>query len=265
MDLFKIIREDMREQRYLLQVYEDALRKLPKGRLRYRLMEGAVRYFTTDPETNKEVYIKKKDIGKVHKLKYRRLLEEAIETIENNLAVQTDFLEKYKSYDPAACQSRLGKAYQDAPEILHQMGGCHQKRESYQNNYRREELIHTTSFGMMFRSKSEAMIAEMLYEAGIPFYYESRLVLYDEWGEKHFYYPDFTIVLPDGSVIYWEHFGRMDSAEYREKNYKRLTNYHFNNIYPPTNLIITMESRKGGIDAKSIHDIIQNQLLPHFQ
>ena len=118
---------------------------------------------------------------------------------------------------------------------------------------------------MMFRSKSEALIAQLLHEAGIPFYYESRLVLHDEWGEKHFYYPDFTIVLPDGRIIYWEHMGRMDSAAYRDKNYKKLTNYHFNHIYPPTNLIITMESREGGIDVKSIHDIIQNQLLPYFR
>lgn len=265
MNLFEIMREDMREEQYLLQIYRNALRTLPKGRLRYRLMEGTVRYFTTDPDTKKEVYIKKKDMGKVHQLKYRRLLEEAIKTIERNLSLQTDFLKKYKSYDPAACQSRLGKAYQDAPELLHQMGGRRQKKESYQNHYRREDLIHKTSFDMYFRSKSEAMIAELLHEAGIPFFYESRLVLYDEMGEKHYYYPDFTIVLPDGRVIYWEHWGRMDSSEYREKNYKKLTVYHCNNIYPPTNLIVTMESRKGGIDAAAIHHIIQHQLLPYFQ
>ena len=265
MDLLKIVREDMRQQQYLLQIYKDACRILPRGRLRYRLMEGVVRYFTTDPNTNKEIYIKKKDMNKVYQLKYRRVLEEAIASIENNLALQRDFLEKYKTYDPAACQSRLGKAYQDAPEVLHQMGGRRQKRESYQNNYRREDLIHTTSFGMMFRSKSEAMIAEMLHKAGIPFFYESKLVLHDEWGEPHYYYPDFTIVLPDGRVIYWEHFGRMDSSEYRDKNYKKLAVYHFNDIYPPSNLIITMESRKGGMDAAAVHQIIQKQLLPHFQ
>lgn len=264
MDLLKMMREDVREQQYLLQLYKNALRKLPKGKLRYRLMEGTVRYFTTDPITNKEVYIKKKDMEKVHKLKYRRLLEEAIRTIENNLQIQSLFLEKYKRYDPEACQSRLGKAYQDAPELLYQMKGRHQKRESYQNQYRQEELIHRSSFGMYFRSKSEMLIAELLHQAGIPFYYEARLVLHDENGEKRYYYPDFTIVLPDGRVIYWEHLGRMDSADYREKNYKKLTTYHFNDIYPPTNLILTMESRKGGIDIGEIRCLIENQLLPHF-
>ena len=179
MDLFQIVREDMNTERFLLQIYKNTLKKLPKGKLRFRLMEGIVRYFTIDPVTKKEIYIKKKDMAKVQQLKYRRLLEEAIETIEKNLTLQREFLEKYKPYDPVSCQSRLGKAYQDAPELLHQMEGRRQKRESYQNPYRSEELIHTTSFGMTFRSKSEALIAELLYKAGIPFYYESRLVLYN--------------------------------------------------------------------------------------
>jgi hypothetical protein len=223
MDIIRLIKEDMREQQYLLQVYKQGLEKLPEGRLHYRMMDGKVRYFTMNLTTKKEVYLKKKEQKKVYQLKYRRVLEEAIKTIEQNLKVQEIFLKKYKEYDPAACQSRLGKAYQDAPEVLHKMGGKRKKYESYQNPYRKEELIHESSFGMVFRSKSEVLIAELLYKAGIPFYYESRLVLYDEWGEKHFYYPDFTIALPDGRVVYWEHFGRMDSSDYREKNYKKLS------------------------------------------
>ena len=185
--------------------------------------------------------------------------------MEKNLSIEEKFLHTYRTYDPTSCQDRLGKAYQDAPEVLHQPHGKHTERKSYQNNFRREDLIHTTSFGMLFRSKSEALIAELLHNAGISFYYESRLVLRDEWGEKHFFYPDFTIELPDVRVIYWEHFGRMDSADYRQKNYKRLAIYHDNDIYPPNNLIITMESKKGGIDASAIRRIIESQLLPMFK
>ena len=126
-------------------------------------------------------------------------------------------------------------------------------------------MIHKTSFGMLCRSKSEAMIADLLYKAGIPFLYEARLILYDEWGEKKVYCPDFTIELPDGSVIYWEHFGRMDLPDYRQKNFKRIATYHYNGIYPPDNLIITMESPKGGINVSAILHIIEHQILPLFQ
>jgi len=262
--LIRMIKEDIRTQRNLLSLYEKALAELPEGKLRYRLMNGIPRYFLLDAKSKKEIYIHKDDMDFVYQLKYRRLLEESITTMKTNLSIQEKFLKKYKSYDPIACQSRLGKAYQDAPEIFHQLHGKRTKRQSYQNRLYQDELIHKASFGMLFRSRSEAMIAELLHEAGIPFYYEARLVLYDEWGEKHFYCPDFTIELPDGRIIYWEHFGRMDLKDYREKNYKRLTVYHFNQIFPPDNLIITMESQKGGINITAIKQIIDTQLRPYF-
>jgi tetratricopeptide (TPR) repeat protein len=87
----------------------------------------------------------------------------------------------------------------------------------------------------------------------------------DEFGEKYYYKPDFTFTLPDGRTIYWEHMGRMDLPGYRTKNFKKLSVYHFNDIYPPKNLIITMESKEGGIDVDAIQYIITRQLLPLFQ
>ena len=104
-----------------------------------------------------------------------------------------------------------------------------------------------------------------MHAAGIPFTYEAQLILEDEYGEKHYYRPDFTIILPDGRRIIWEHFGRMDLPDYRKKNFKRLAVYHYNDIYPPKNLIVTMDSKSGGIDVDAIQSIITNQLLPLFR
>lgn len=265
MRLLQMLKEDIKTQHHLLEIYRKTLLTLPKGTLRYRIMKGHVRYFRYNPVTRKVTYLRESDRELVLSLKQRRLLEEAIRTMERNLHTEEKLLKIYQAYDPISCQTRLGKVYQDAPELFHEKNGKHTKKESYQNPYRKEDLIHKTSFGMLCRSKSEAMIADLLYKAGIPFYYEARLVLYDEWGEKHVYYPDFTIELPDGSVMYWEHFGRMDLPDYRQKNFKRIANYHYNDIYPPNNLIITMESRKGGIDANAILRIIEHQILPFFQ
>lgn len=265
MRLLQILKEDIKTQQHLLAIYKNALSALPKGRLRYRMMNGRVRYFRYNPETKKVTYLKDADKELVQKLKYRRVTEEAIKTIENNLNIEEKLLEAYQPYDPVSCQMRLGKVYQDAPELFYEENGKHKKKKSHQNTYRKEDLIHKTSFGMLCRSKSEAMIADLLYQAGIPFLYESRLILYDEWGEKKVYYPDFTIELPDGSVIYWEHFGRMDLPDYRQKNFKRIATYHYNGIFPPDNLIITMESPKGGINVSAILHIIEHQILPLFQ
>lgn len=58
---------------------------------------------------------------------------------------------------------------------------------------------------------------------------------------------------------------RDDVFAQRQKNFKRLAVYHYNDIYPPKNLIITMDSKSGGIDIDAIQNIITNQLLPLFQ
>lgn len=255
----------MATQRQLLQAYQKSLYRLPKGRLCFKLIDGKPRYFRWDENQKKQIYIRKQDEDLVYKLKYRRILEEAIHTIEKNLKVQEKLLQKYQAYDPQSCQLRLGKVYQDLPEKYYRIPRQVTLIDDYQSKYRPEDLRHVSSFGMKFRSKSEALIAELLHNAGIPFTYEASLVLEDEFGTKHYYKPDFTFILPDGRHIIWEHFGRMDLPEYRKKNCKKLAIYHYNDIYPPKNLIITMESKEGGIDVDAIQYIINTQLLPLFQ
>lgn len=265
MDFFRILRQDVETQRELCKTFQQALKKLPEGRLYYKIMGGKIRYFKWDKKNKKQIYIRKKEEGIVFDLKYRRILEESIKTMEENLALQEKLLERYQAYDPKSCQARLGKVYQDFPEDFFKMPRQPAMPKGYQNKRYEDGLIHSSSLGMRFHSKSEALIAELLHRAGIPFTYEASLVLIDENGEKRYYSPDFTFVLPNGEKIYWEHFGRMDLPSYRTKTMKRLADYHYNGIYPPKNLIITMDSYDGGIDVYAIQQIINNQLLPLFQ
>ena len=268
MDYLKITERDMKTQKKLLQTFYGQLKGLPEGKLHCKRIRGKIRYYKWDELHKKQIYIKKSEADLVHALKLRRVLEETIKTIETNLKFQEKILKKYKSYDPHSCQRRLGNVYQDMPEICY---GQEQHTDSFyvyrgsESNFRADELIHKSTMGDCFRSKSETLIAELLYKSGIPFSYESKLVLYDENGERHLYRPDFKITLPDGRIVYWEHLGRMDLPTYREKNFKKLAVYHYNDILPPNNLIITMDDRKGGLDISAIMQIIESQLLPFFQ
>jgi len=264
MDFYRELRKDVELQEELCLTFKQAIKRLPEGRLYYKIMKGRIRYFRWDKKDKRQIYIRKKEQDMVFKLKYRRILEESVKTMEENLLLQKKLLQCYEAYDPLSCQKRLGKVYQDIPEEFFKLPKKEIQRKSYQNTIFSENLIHTTSFGMVFRSKSEALIAELLYRAGIPFTYETRLILMDEYGEKQYYYPDFTIILPNGETVYWEHCGRMDLSDYRQKIFKKLAVYHYNNIYPPKNLILTMDSKSGGIDIDCIQQIITQQLLPLF-
>ena len=75
-------------------------------------------------------------------------------------------------------------------------------------------------------------------------------------------YPDFTIFLPNGDVLYWEHEGLMQKDGYREDNIKRLNLYFMNGILIPEKLIVTMDSDRLPFDNNVILKVIENFVLP---
>ena len=84
--------------------------------------------------------------------------------------------------------------------------------------------IYTTSKGDLVRSKSEVIIANLLYEHHIEYNYEEKLFYSDtKWIE-----PDFTIHLKDGTKIYWEHLGLIGTEEYDNRWMEKLEIYESN-------------------------------------
>lgn len=69
--------------------------------------------------------------------------------------------------------------------------------------------IYSTQKGDMVRSKSEVIIANQLYHSGLEYTYEKDL---EYAGGK--LRPDFTVVTPNGKIIYWEHLGLLGTEEY---------------------------------------------------
>lgn len=267
MGYLEITEEDMHTQRTLLYIYKTALKQLPEGRLHCKRKYNGLQYYRWDEKHKKQHYIRKADYDLVFALKYRRMLEEAIKTIETNLRLQGKVIEQYRRYDPASLLSRLGAVYQDMPELLYHPEFQNLEEENlknYQLDFQQDKIIQKSSFGMKFRSKSEAIIGELVHAAKIPFYYEAKLILKDESGETHRYYPDFTFLPPGRGKVYWDHLGRMDLETYRRKNFKKLTDYHYNDILVPDNLILTMESKDGALDIAGINRIITGQLMPLF-
>lgn len=75
-----------------------------------------------------------------------------------------------------------------------------------------EHLIHRTEKGHLVRSKSELVIANMLYQNGIEYDYERVCEGTIEPGRMR---PDFSFVAHDGDLILWEHLGMMDRPDYK--------------------------------------------------
>ncbi len=124
-------------------------------------------------------------------------------------------------------------------------------------------LIHVTTAGDVVRSKSEALIAELLHARGIEYTYERRLTASD--GSIR--YPDFTIDDEEtGLTIYWEHLGLLHDTVYAERWQRKLQWYATQGILPADDqhrhgganglLVWTRDDEHGGIDNRLISAMI---------
>ena len=86
-------------------------------------------------------------------------------------------------------------------------------------------------------------------------------IFHDRYQTKKTYYPDFTIILPDGRVFYWEHKGLLKNYDYSERDILKTTDYNVNGIYQPHNYIVTEEGPENDIDFDGIKRIVQALLL----
>ena len=126
---------------------------------------------------------------------------------------------------------------------------------SYESNPRfPENLIFRTKNDSYVRSKSEAIIASVLFSKKIPFHYEELLVLEDDS-----FYPDFTIKHPQtGKTIYWEHFGMMDKPEYARKTFSKLQIYASHGIILGINLIATFETKEKPLNILQVERVVDS-------
>ena len=111
------------------------------------------------------------------------------------------------------------------------------------DRYEAGRTLQTLS-GNMVRSKSEVIVANILFQTGIPFRYEETLVAPNNvWIS-----PDFTIEWA-GKTYYWEHLGMLDKADYADDWAKKLAVYQ---QYYPGQLITTEESNTLSRDVSAL-------------
>ncbi len=125
-----------------------------------------------------------------------------------------------------------------------------------QSTYKIEQRTQRTSQGLLVRSKSEALIAEKLYEFGVPFRYEQVLHI-----GCHDYFPDFTVRnIRSGKLFYWEHLGLVNNKDYMESCRRKLATYENAGIAPWNNLITTYDDENGNLDLQFVESIIRCKL-----
>lgn len=239
------------------------------GRLNCRFdnRKGSTYYYIKRPGDIREHYVNKSGFNLVWKLQQKRLAEEMIRILQSNIELKQYFCDMLMPDDIPAVITSLPKAYQPNSDLISRRKK--QQIAQSENPYRRDRLVETTSFGLHVRSKGELAIAELLYSLGIEFYYEKALHLEVPVRSNNgtvyvprTYYPDFTIILPDGRTFYWEHKGLMSSEDYIKRDIQKEIHYNLCGIYQPHNLIVTAEGPENDMDMEAIKRIIYGLLTP---
>jgi len=243
-----------------LATLEKEINSLPEGKLICAINGKHYKWYFSD--RHQCTYLPKSNLALAQKLARKKYLYYQIDDLKQ----QKKALEKYlENYIPAS--NRAEKLLTEHPEFHRLLSPYFQplsqnlsdwSKTSYPSNPNySEHLIHTTLSGHKVRSKSEALIANILYQYQIPFRYECELNL-----DSTIIYPDFTIRHPrTGEYYYWEHFGIADKHNYSQKIGSRLQLYISNKIIPTIHLITTFETKENPLCSDTIENIIKEYFL----
>ena len=204
MDIRRLIEIQIKAEQRLKKDYTSKLKKLPTGRLTGFRQNGRVYYKWIDG--GKEKYIGGGNPELVEKLQLRRYLEKMIAAIDHNERYLRELWENYRPVAPEDVLESLPETYRNRKLLTLEGQGLDlrawEEADYEQTTWHPEHKVHHTAKGDMVRSKSELIIANMLYERGIPYHYEEVLHMPD----GRYLVPDFTVGVKDtGRLVYLEH------------------------------------------------------------
>ena len=117
-----------------------------------------------------------------------------------------------------------------------------------------EHLIHRTEKGHLVRSKSELVIANMLFQLGIPYEYERVLDGTTAAGRLR---PDFSFVTADGDLLVWEHLGMLSRPDYKRGWEWKRAWYQENGFVEGKTLFTSTEEDGKGLDSVVLKETAQ--------
>ena len=262
-NLIKSFREEEKRLASIIHDLEGKLAKAPEGSVKVKKHgKGMQFYHRTSPDSTNGVYIpvanRELAVSLIEKRYHKRLLAAARK--------QLDAIHRFlKNYDVNALKDVYAGEAAERQKIL--LSGMLTKEllpdqeyakiwqaESYQGKaFHENAAVHYTQKHEQVRSKSEVLIANILFQKKIPYHYEHPLQL----GSTTIH-PDFTVLrVSDRTSLYWEHLGMMDDNEYRNHALQRIRLYEKHGILPGDRLILTMETFKMPLNAVTVENAIR--------
>jgi len=218
-------------QHKLLAIDEE-LKNAPSG----RLVKKDDRYYHAAHGIEAGITSNYDFIARLARKKYLLTLKKML---ENSMKISSLKSSTVISCAPNGLINKLSPTFRNMPRnyFFHPTVVPWQKSEYKQNAYRPEEKKYESNQGILVRSKSELIIANLLEEYQIPYRYDAEMIIK---GKKM--YPDFVIKKPfTGETVIWEHFGALHLEGYEKRMNEKMQTYIAQGLTPFETLIYTFE------------------------
>ena len=268
----KIIQDEISRNEVMLRKIEEFEKNAPHGHLKiYRNKSGIYfgqQVFDTKANRWKSVYINKKNLSLAKALAQKLYYKKVKSVLQNNLKILRQLQSLYHQKELEDGYSLLPKEIQALVVPLQEtqkMRVQNWNAEVYEPNPAMpEHLRYETEQGELVRSKSEMIIANLLYQHRdtILYKYERPLQVITS-GKPRIIYPDFTILnIRTGKITYLEHAGIMDEPKYANDHVRKFNTYVENDILPGLDVLFTYESQMCPLELKILKKTIE-VLLEH--
>lgn len=222
--------------------------------------KNGYQYYLLKPD-NKRKYIKKSEYEMVQKVLQLGYDEEVLKALRDKKHILERFLAKYKPDSLETVYTGLSDGRKamiktirptDEEFVEEWYKGFIVDENSYP-----KETSYRTDRGENVRSKSEKIIADILYKYRIPYVYEPKLKL----NNGKYLFPDFALLdLKARKTIYWEHFGLASDGEYASKAMTKLGLYENEGIFVGRDLFFSVESSETPLNINVIERKVRSIL-----
>lgn len=259
----------------LIQKKEKSIAQGPEGYLQITSSHGSIQYYQIigDRKTTR-TYLSKKDLSLAKALAQKSYDQKVLRAAEEELKAwnmlarffpKMTVEEVYGTLSPAR-RKFVTPVIPTDEEFRKQWEAVTYEPGRFQDG----AAMYITDRGERVRSKSEQLIANLLYRLGIPYRYEYPIeVLVD--GHKRVWRPDFTILdIRNRREFYLEHFGMLDDQNdqdnYARNAFWKMKVYEENGHYDGGDMIFSFETGKAPLDITYVERKVRRALgMPPIQ
>lgn len=231
------LRQRATELENVIKEKTQALQVAPDGTLNL-VTHGDKNYYYRRLPSGERLYLSTKDTELIRALCQKDFDRLDIQASQKELLAYQRFFRAFPSHRrediyrelPPGRKRYVVSPYPDAGEWA--------SKEYPRKGFARESAVLFSQDGTRVRSKSEIIIADLLFRNGIPYRYEYPLSL-PEFGKVH---PDFLLYdAQQEREIIWEHLGSLDNPGYCQYYARRIAAYERIGYLPGDTLVVTFE------------------------